>query len=486
LWSRTAYINTDGGSVIYNLGCQKGAQDKSTPGKQDSVVVLDFGSPATNNVEYGTSLFGIGFIRNSEIIPRALMYAQGYYVCSDSDRESHLTLAIGTTNYGTWLTSGNNAYNHGQAWASMVNEVNALFVLSGYAGQVTAVGASDIELTWNSPSVSINWVNGYDSANLYDMYDYGDLAGCPSRDRTTSTCWPPWTMDNVWYVAYGAAPNYPLPLIYANSGVNARQWSWLSKWALTNKGYRMDIVGSFTQCQACLQRSGDASCPDLDNKPAEGWQQLYSSLITDGVSQGLRWSTDIYWMGDASQPNPALCNGTSSPQAGGSLQEREAGLVTALQASDLNEDFRSSLEEKLATTRYMIAQQQNSPRAEKTAPLRLPSLEVPEFPSGIFEGDEGLFKPWQVQISNRWQGWDGDLKVQVLAGKQAAEAQGGVVFVWTSDAIDNWRSYEMPAGVGGVRILSVTGDRVSLQAEDGRTLVLDWKTGEVEGTAGQP
>ena len=166
LWSRTAYINTDGGQVIYNLGCEKGTVDKNTAGKQDSVVLLDFGSPATNNIEYGTSLFGIGFLRTTEIATRAQLYAQGYFVCSGTDRESQLTLAIGTTNYGTWLTLGTNSRDHGRAWATMVNDINTWLVQNGYAGQVTAVGASDIELTWNSPIFSKAWVNGYDETNL--------------------------------------------------------------------------------------------------------------------------------------------------------------------------------------------------------------------------------------------------------------------------------------------------------------------------------
>ena len=188
LWSRTAYINTDGGQVIYNLGCEKGTVDKNTTGKQDSVVLLDFGSPATNNLDYGTSLFGIGFLRTTEIAMRAQLYAQGYYVCSGTDHTSQLTLAIGTTNYGTWLTQGNNARDHGRAWATMVNNINTWLVQNGYAGQITVVGASDIELTWNSPTYSKAWVNGYDETNLFDVYDYGDMAGCPSRDRPTSVC----------------------------------------------------------------------------------------------------------------------------------------------------------------------------------------------------------------------------------------------------------------------------------------------------------
>jgi len=96
----------------------------------------------------------------------------------------------------------------------------------------------------------------------------------------------------------------------------------------------------------------------------------------------------------------------------------------------------------------------------------------------MFEGDEGLFRPWQVQISNRWQGWDGDVKVQVLAGKQSMDPQHGVIFVWRSDVSDSWQSYAAPDGIGGLRIISVNGSLLTLQSEDGKTLIFDWKNGK--------
>ena len=144
----------------------------------------------------------------------------------------------------------------------------------------------------------------------------------------------------------------------------------------------------------------------------------------------------------------------------------------------LSEDMRYSLSEKLKTTNFVIAQQKNSMNAEKIAPTIFPEVGSPEFISGTFEGDEGLFRPWQVQISNRWQGWDGDVKVQVLVGKQSTDPQEGVIFIWRSDATDSWQSYAAPDGIGGLRIISITGSLLTLQSEDGKTLVFDWKNGK--------
>lgn len=482
LWSRTMYVNTDGGQILYDKGCELGIQHKNTAGKQDAVVVLDFGSPgAHGDGTLGTTLFGIGVLRTTEIADRVKLYAQGYYVCSGTDRESKLTIGIGTTNYGTWLATGTNARDHGRAWALMVNDVNAWLVQQGYAGQVTAVGASDIELTWNGPTVSKNWVNGYDEVNLYDYYDYGDMAGCPSRDRQTSVCYSPWTMADVWYVAFGTPPSYPLPLIYATSGVNARQWSWLSLWSFNNKGYRMDFVGSFTQCQACLQRSSDPTCPYLNNKPAVGWQQLYDSLIIDGVSQGLRWSTDIFWLADA--VNPALCNGTTASIPGSTLEQRLIDLENGLAADNLSPDMQINLSEKIINTRLVLEQQANTIPAEKIAPLQIPQLATPEFPVGIFAGDEGLFHFWEAAIINRWQGWDGDSRVQVFAGSIGEDTQQGVIYIQRYGAggeAQALQTFLSPGANGALEILAVNGNHVSLQAADGSHLLFNWQTGIFE------
>jgi hypothetical protein len=239
----------------------------------------------------------------------------------------------------------------------------------------------------------------------------------------------------------------------------------------------MDFVGSFTQCQACLQRTGDYSCPYLDNKPAEGWQQLYNELITDGVGQGIRWATDIFWLGDSAQVDPNLCNTTKSPLMGGSLEQRERLLATALNSMTLPGEMVVSLSEKLDITRSVIFNQRNSPTAEKIAPVSFPDMGSPAYKIGIFEGDEGLFRPWQVQISNRWQGWDGEVKVQVLAGTQSADTAAGVIFVWRSDGSDDWQAFPAPVGLGGLRILSAAGDELVLQAESGSPVVFNWKTG---------
>jgi hypothetical protein len=162
---------------------------------------------------------------------------------------------------------------------------------------------------------------------------------------------------------------------------------------------------------------------------------------------------------------------------GGSLEQRERLLASALNSMTLPEEMVVSLSEKLDITRSVILNQKNSPAAEKIAPVSFPDLGSLVFEIGIFEGDEGLFRPWQIQINNRWQGKDGEVKVQVLAGKQSADPTAGVIFVWRSDGSDDWQAFPAPVGMGGLRILSAASDELVLQAESGSPVVFNWKTG---------
>ena len=124
-------------------------------------------------------------------------------------------------------------------------------------------------------------------------------------------------MDDVWYLAYGIRPAYPLPEIYETSGAHARQWQNLALWAATcnlipytttqcepqRRGVNrhMYFVGAMTQYQACLDNQEDNKpCdPGLMNLPGAGWRQLWQALNDPNTpltnQSGLRWSTDIAW-----------------------------------------------------------------------------------------------------------------------------------------------------------------------------------------------
>jgi len=294
-YSTSLYMKTINPLTLYSLGCVHGVRDMNLAGAQDSIVVLAFGRPTMSNEGiYGASLFGFGPASTTEIAEAVQQFGAGYVACSLEDTESRLRIGAGTSNYGDPVAIS--WWDHGRKWARMVNDINTWFSNQGLRTRVDAVGANDIELAWNNPTVTRAWVDGYDYANKYPYYDFGAVEGCPTRLAPNWSCSSPWTKNDVWYVSYGAGPAYPLPLIYATTGVNARQWAWMSVYAVEQKGARMEFVGAFTQYQACQQRGG---CTGLDNEPDEGWQQLYNELKYDPrTAQTLRWSTDIKWWGE--------------------------------------------------------------------------------------------------------------------------------------------------------------------------------------------
>jgi len=263
---------------LNNLGCSEG-----TAG-QNGVIVLDFGQQWIQNATYGVQLFnGQGFRTTAQIKAAAIAFLSGYWDCSPA--EAKITLAIGTNNYGAYATQGN-----GQAWAQMINEVDAwIKTPPTYEAKEAVAGANDIE-TWNNVAATRAWVNGYDSVNNRPYYNFGSCDGCPYYNHPE---WNPnnnWTQEDFWYVSWGVKAAWPLPEIYNTLGTHAYQWQYLSLYAYINHGMAMEIMGAFTQWQACQGRS----CVGTDNTPAAGWLQLYNALNSDvRTAQGLQWSTDI-------------------------------------------------------------------------------------------------------------------------------------------------------------------------------------------------
>ncbi len=223
---------------LYNYGCKLGAKDAAMAGIQNTIVILDFGSPKVVNSQYGADLFWMGPVSITQIKSAVENFGRGYYVCAGGDRGSQIYVGIGTTNYGSTIgSSTSQARAHGIAWAQMVNDVNSWLISNGYSSQVHAVGAIDIEPAWNSASVSRAWADGYDAVNLYDYYDFGTADGCATRsDPNRITCGNGWTREDVWYKAYGTRPAFPLPEIYNTRGANAEQWALISLYSVNYNG----------------------------------------------------------------------------------------------------------------------------------------------------------------------------------------------------------------------------------------------------------
>lgn len=310
IYTVSFYMSTVDPTILYNRGCDLGTRDKNLPGIQDNVVILAFGGPRSlGNGVYGARLFNATRASTSQIAAAVQSFGQGYYFCTGSDLQSTVSIGIGTNNY-KWpgchddpefpCSTYQVTYAHGRAWAQMVNAVNQWFVSNGYSSQVRAAGANDIELGWNTYEATIDWLNGYDSANLYEMINFAAIPGCPRFSAPGAQCGSSgyiWSKEQVWRVIWGSPPVRPLPQIYANNGVNAQQWYLMSVYAYQTHGLAIVFSGVMTQSLACIDRP-EAACAVIGNTPLAGYTQLSSLVNGDPrTAHHIRWSTDIAWSG---------------------------------------------------------------------------------------------------------------------------------------------------------------------------------------------
>ncbi|MHB1118507.1 MAG: hypothetical protein ACYC6H_10760 [Bellilinea sp.] len=330
LYATSYYIQNADPALMYTLGCNLGTRDATTPGQQDSLVVLDFAQMWIENGEYGAlgfrgpnNNYEWPFFNFDEIKLASKSFANGYWVCSANDKISNLTLAVGTNSVGSFNQSDKSQGNRhevasvfGAKWADMVKELNTCGVNEFYCSQVLFTGAIDIEWSlekindiyiWNTPYVTRGWVDAFDMNDLNQsiFFNYGACVGCPIVPNLSwkySTAMP-WTQADAWYVSWGSKPAYAVPEIYDNDNMYllANRWAAVSKYGALYQSSRIVFSGVMTQMQACLQPSHrDGSCDTLDNTPAEGWSQLVDAINMDAytVSPYPRWSTDIKWQYD--------------------------------------------------------------------------------------------------------------------------------------------------------------------------------------------
>jgi hypothetical protein len=285
------YVKTANLGKLSRLGCAEGKRLRRSSDADGHIVVLDFGRPTQKGKGrgryWGASLFHRGRFHSTSAIQQAAQaYAEGVWRCVDGQNAStHLTVAIGTSNFGRAVS-----FWHGRAWAEMVNRANEWASKKSYIRRVRFAGANDIELSWAGPKRTRAWVRGYDSVARWPYYDYGDAAACPPRGN----CLGSWSVEDVWYVAWGARSARPLPEIYTPNGIMAEQWYRLSLYSYRKHGMRMWIAGVMSQRTACRQ-SRDP-CHGMNNSPARAWRLLHRALNRDQrTAQNLHWSTDIAW-----------------------------------------------------------------------------------------------------------------------------------------------------------------------------------------------
>jgi hypothetical protein len=282
--------------AFYALGCSRSELHVS------GAIVLDFGQPwfSWYFAEQGTIPFHPNFTFNSidAIEYASKQFLRGFWECHPPVPYANpdVDLLIGTNNYAG--SGGNVTYQHGAAWANLVDNVNSWINSSGYASRERADGAIDIEFPWSPAGQALAWADGYDDAGSYRYYNYGTCEGCPSQVH------PSWaynnngyTLNNIYQLSYGYVSAYPLPEIYLTSGENAWQWQEVKLRHYNATGERAPIyAGAMTQWNACLEIPPACTPGVDDNSPANGWGQLWLALASNpNTGQDLDWSTDIAW-----------------------------------------------------------------------------------------------------------------------------------------------------------------------------------------------
>lgn len=460
LYSTSYYMITVDPQFTYDLGCDLGARDAAEPGAQDSVVVLDFSFPVCNaNETYGAELFNFGPVGLTAVQLASQGFMTGYYECAVGDSESNLVLGIGTNNKPTSCDTGAKMTAHGAAWAGMVDSVNQWAKNGGIYGQVQAYGASDIEVGWNSPERSKDWLDGYGAENDIPLLHFGDAAGCPYGDMTGTTCGNGWTQEDVWYVSWGFPPSLPLPLIYLTNGAHAEQWARLSQYAFANHGARMDFTGVFTQSQACEQWG----CNNTDNTPSEAYWQFYDELNANpNTAQALTWKTDIRWiLREEAYPEIYRATESSDLSLPGSITVQIKGIESSLAAqAQLGRDAEGYLTEKLTLLQQVseqiaAAQVDPAPKTDGSGSF-LPAAADPSFKTGIIEGGSLAGLPYGVRLSNVWQVETNEGYLQIGAGTYPGDESRGALYILIT-SLDKAGSQatlvSAQAGSGALRIM---------------------------------
>jgi len=361
--STSYYLPTTDAGLLYNLGCEHGQQDLLEPGTQDGVAVLNFSYPVyTPELGFGAALFEDAYSYTEPASIAAIeagvrKFAEGYYQCSGNDTHSNLVIGVGTNNKALSITSKEMTTAHGAAWSAMVSNINSWAAKEGIFHQVQAYGASNMEVGWNTPDLTRAWLSGFEQNGENFMLHFGDASGCPYEDNPHWQCNNYWDLEDLWYVSWGASSALPLPLIYLNNGVHAKQWAYLSQYSVAEHGYRMDFTGVFTQYQYCEQWGGAvwSTCERTDNTPEEAYLQLKTELNKyPATAQNLRWKTDIRWVfeDEVTQLDAIKDDSWDTHHP---IYHQIARLRSGLESPNVSTPLQSSLQSKLKISESIAA-----------------------------------------------------------------------------------------------------------------------------------
>jgi hypothetical protein len=210
-------------SYAYAHGCAfAGAQ----PGTSIRVLLLDFGAARKlDSSTWGAVDFSNTRFSNADVLAALERAADGYHNCHV---RGGVDIAYGNSNYhlsGSGM-SGSDAWYAGYHQAERSQDLGDYQDSHGYTSQ-TSDAASDMEPSWDGPSITKQLVNGNQAQGWALDYDFGSADGCPQSGSVDRPCNNGWDVDDVGYVSFHGLA-LPLPEIYYSA--NAQQWTVVRKW----------------------------------------------------------------------------------------------------------------------------------------------------------------------------------------------------------------------------------------------------------------
>jgi hypothetical protein len=228
-WYAYGSSPTELASYAYARGC---GFARSQPGTGLRMLLLDFGAARKLNAgTWGTIDFSNTAVSNADILAALKAAADGYHSCHV---RGSADIVYGNSNYHLSASgmSSTDAWYAGYHQSERAGDLSDYQSAKGY-GSETADAASDMEPSWDGPSVTKQLVNGAQAHGWSAYYDFGSADGCPQSGSSDGPCNNGWHVSDVGYVSFHGLA-LPLPEIYYPA--NANQWTVVRKWWNANQG----------------------------------------------------------------------------------------------------------------------------------------------------------------------------------------------------------------------------------------------------------
>lgn len=209
-------------AYAYARGCDFA---RSQPAASLRLLLLDFGAARKlGSNTWGAVDFSNTSFSNAQILAALERAADGYHNCHV---RGAVAIAYGNSNYhmsGSGMSSAD-AWYAGYHQSQRSEDLAEYQGAKGYDSQ-TSEAASDMEPSWDGPSITKQLVNGDTGYGWSLYYDFGSADGCPQSGSVDGACNNGWHVSDVGYVSFhGLAMS--LPEIYYT--VNASQWTVVRK-----------------------------------------------------------------------------------------------------------------------------------------------------------------------------------------------------------------------------------------------------------------